>query len=280
MQQAVQGAPSRRATPTGAVVVVAGASTMALLGIMSGPVTLTATQVAVGIVALGLVLVSVDAVARHDGPGLPWWALAIRILGIAVLLVPVFIQRGEVGRRYRGMGDQSTPSLGAGVSMESFMRYVDRGFTVLVIVALLWLLVWSGLLVALVRRVRLLLAPRTAPEIPGLAGDPVGDTATRARTGAALRRAAAALDESDDRRRAVIAAYVTLEHHLAEVTARRADETAREYLARALGGAAGPAAPHVAGLLDVFGSARYSDRPVTEADVADARRHLHALVSS
>ncbi len=277
MREAVPSSVLPRGTVTVALVLVA--STLAVLGITADPVVLTRNGIALGVATVGILIISIDALRSYDGRGLPWRSLILRNLGVALLLTPIYI-RGGRPEPPESFAEGRTPELSdRSLEQNTFMATVDRFGLVLVILAAVGLLIYSGLLGLLVRRVRLLFATKPPGVAPGPTGDPVGDDAAardRARS-AALRRSAGALDDTDDHRQAVIAAYVALEQHLTAVTARRGSETAREYVSRALRSAA-TEQPHVSGLLDVFGSARYSARPVTADDVARARHHLQALV--
>lgn len=281
MGEAVTPVVGTRRARTTTIAVVVTASTLAILGLSTGPVVLSRASVAVGVAAVGILLLSVDVLHRHVGPGLPWRTLLLRAVGVTVLLLPLFVSAGAapLPTRLRETVDQRPLPQLRSSGDQGFAQTVDYVLFGLLILLVLWLVLWSGVLGVLVRRIRLVAAGRRQPT-PGAAGEPVGpDDATRATARSeALRRSAAALTGGDDARAAVIAAYVVLERHLEQVTPRGATETAHEFVARALRHGAHAGSEHVDALLEVFGAARFSALPISEHDADRARGHLSALV--
>ncbi len=268
---------------TGPLIVVLVASAWTVAGLAAGTETLTDQQIAVGIAALGLVLVTVDALVRR-GSELRWQTLFLRAVGIGILVLPVFVgvQAGE-------FPELNIPEGGPPGELElpsgepsSFNRRLDQTLGFLLAIAALALVIWSGMLAALVRRTRLVLSRRrrTSQRLTA-AGLPVGEHAaarTRVR-GEALRRSARAMVATDDAREAVIAAYVALETHLISARfPREGSETAREFAARALVQDRPSDRERVEVLLQVFEAARFSYRRITDTDAQKARDLLAALV--
>jgi len=275
--------PSSRAT-VGALAVVLTASTLMVIGGSAQAVSASKLHMAVAITATGMLLVSVDALHNHEAPWPPWRSLLLRNLSVVLLLTPVFIPSGvpEVPEELTEAQPPIFPELEEATrGDDTVTRVLDTAWLLLLLLGATAVLVYSGLVPFLLGRLRLLFTRRPDVERPGDAGEPVGTPVPgQGARGAALARSAYLLDHGDDRRQAVIAAYVSLEQHLEAVTPRRESETAREYVERALAAKADAEKAHVAGLLAVFGSARYSHRPVTAGDVERARTHLRALVGA
>lgn len=260
--------------------ILLAAATLAVVGFSAAPIELGRGNVAVGIAVVAVVLLGVDALHRHYGPGLPWRPLLVRALGASVFLLPLFVHAdaAPLPPRQRTADQEPLQELRPGGNSE-FATTVDRAYLGLLILLAIGLLLWSGILGLLVRRIRLLVSRREAVT-PGSAGDPVGslDDVHPASASQALRRSADALRASDDARRAVITAYVALERHLEEVTQRRRAETAHEFVTRALEREPRFDSERVDALLEIFGAARFSALPVSQDDAARARGHLRALV--
>ncbi len=260
--------------------VLVAASTLAVIGLSAAPVAVGRGSAAVGMAAVGAVLLGVDVIRRHHGSGLPWRPLLLRLGGVALLLVPLFVHATAQPLReeQRVTEPPRTPALKPG-QQSDFSSAVDHTFLILLILLALGLIFWTGILGLVVRRVKLVLTRRELPS-PGEAGAPVGpgglvQAPTRAD---ALRRSALALAADDDARQAVIAAYVALEGRLGEVAPRLPSETAHEFVGRVLREDLNLDHRHVDPLLGIFARARFSAGPVSEADAAQARAHLHSLV--
>jgi len=272
-----------RPNPIPPLMVVLAASGLTVIGLAADSVTLTNKQLAIGIAAVGLVVGSVDACMRRHS-GIPWRTLLLRALIIGVLVLPVFAGFRTAELPLPEPAALQPPDVGSGSEVEgSFAQRLDRILGVLLALAVLALLVRSGLLIALLRRTRLVLTRRHRQGPAGLtaAGAPVGEQAQaqeRARD-EALRRSARALGNTDDARLAVIAAYVALEEHLVSARfPRERSETAREFVTRALVQDRPADRERVETLLQVFEAARFSLRPITSADAQVAHELLEALV--
>ncbi|MBA2533333.1 MAG: DUF4129 domain-containing protein [Nocardioidaceae bacterium] len=270
-----------RPNPIPPLMVVLAASGLTVICLAADSVTLTNKQLAIGIAAVGLVVGSVDACMRRHS-GIPWRTLLLRALIIGVLVLPVFAGFRTAELPLPEPAALQPPDVGSGSEVEgSFAQRLDRILGVLLALAVLALLVRSGLLIALLRRTRLVLTRRHRQGPAGLtaAGAPVGEQAQERARDEALRRSARALGNTDDARLAVIAAYVALEEHLVSARfPRERSETAREFVTRALVQDRPADRERVETLLQVFEAARFSLRPITSADAQVAHELLEALV--
>lgn len=273
--------PSRSLARVGLGVAVAAAAT-AVVGFASGPASVSTTGVVTVVAAVALVLHGVDVRHRQlDGARL-MRSVAGRVVVTGLLVIPFLApppgalppqqlqQRLAQSRSIAENSGHGTP----------VATTPDRAFAVLLVLALLAVVLWSGLLGAVLGRLRIALSSRTDQVRVGAAGLPAsaanGDEERAVRD--ALQVSARRLGAAGNERQAVIDAYVTLEAHLGEAGFPRApSETAREFVSRTLLQRC-PALQHqVEALLDIFGRARFSAQPITPDQAHEAGRHLSAL---
>lgn len=184
--------------------VLLATSTLAVVGFSAAPVVLSRESVTLGIAAVGVVLLWVDALGRHSGPGLPWGPLLLRAVGVAVLLLPLFISAGpaRLPPELRESAPQPPPPEMRPESDSGFASTVDHTFLVLLIMLAIGLVLWSGILGWLLRRIRLLTLPRVrvTPGVPGEPGESRDQVRPTSRS-KALRRATDALAATTTRGR-------------------------------------------------------------------------------
>lgn len=141
----------------------------------------------------------------------------------------------------------------------------------------LWL-IWLGVVVLAAVVVVVALWRRNRggpPQLPVAEDEPEVDAG-----GAALRAGRRALDAPTDPRSAVIACYEAMERSLAEAGVERAPAQTPEELLAGLRGRHVVASERAARtLVELFGRARFSSRPVDAADVATARSALAELLA-
>ena len=278
----------------------------------AGPARALLAGLLVVLAALGVAAVgAVRAEGRFDGrdaPGiglsgtrLPVGWLVLGVLAAAVLLLPLVLARtgvavrgsgprprrqapllirlvvlfGTVGLlwlavravlRRRGEAEQWSSDAGADPSATGAVDQHVSAVTVAVLAALTVAVVAAAVL--LIRRARVAASADDGPPLPAAA-----DEDLLARTATAGR---AALFAPGDAREAVLACYAAMEEVLAaQGTPRGAAETPGELLTRVR--AAGLAPLAAAELTELFTVARYSSRPMHEADRVAARAALERL---
>ncbi|MBO0829055.1 MAG: DUF4129 domain-containing protein [Streptosporangiales bacterium] len=242
------------------------------------PTTVTTTFLAVE--AIGLVLVVLLAVTRRrrrkrDGgdsrsPTNRWIVVAVNLTAfvLALLLASWLIRHFRDANRPRLL-----PSLGpsAGSTHRPDVGLPPGAGT-------LWL-IWLGVVVlAVAGVVAVALWQRRRARPPSPPDEPVPAPDAR---DTALRAGRRALDASADPRGAVIACYEAMERNLAEAGVERSPaQTPEELLSRARGRDVVTSDRAARTLVELFGRARFSSRPVDAPDVATARNALAELLAA
>ena len=275
--------PSRPLARAGLGVAVA-AATVAVVGFASGPRSVSTTGVVTVVAAVALVLHGVDVRRRQFNGARLIRSVAGRVVVTGLLVIPFLApppgplppqlqQRLAQSRSIAENSGHGTP----------VATTPDRAFAVLLVLALLAVVIWSGLLGAVLRQVRTTLRSGSdqvrvgAPGLPASAAS--GDEKRAVRD--ALQVSARRLGAAGNERQAVIDAYVTLEANLGEAGFPRApSETAGEFVSRTLLQRRPTLQHQVEELLDIFGRARFSAQPITSDQAQEAGRHLSALLEA